>query len=394
MDHRYTLEHAHPIQFDAVLGCRAGGRASLASPVTPPVAAAADETQHVGFHSWDSTAQLAHGRLDGTKVDHGRISMVRATGTTATPTRSGTARRGLRHRTWTSPVVDPGFGLTELVASWNATRRTAPGSRSRCAARPTPAPPPSGTCSAAGPSRRHRPTGDIHRTSVAGAGRRRRIRCRRHLRRPDRPLRCGWQLQVTLYRPQRYDAVAGGPVWSARWRPGCPPTRRLPRAPSAARRASTWTYRRTRRRPTSGTTRSGTAAARPGARPTSTAMVLDYWAPGRRAEDTAWVDPSYADPQVDHSARIVFDYSYDGAGNWPFNTAYAGTCGLDGVRHPAAVADRGGAVHQGGHPAGRVAVVQEGRADRRRLRDQRAPDGDRRLRPQTATWSSTTRRRT
>ena len=94
--------------------------ASLASPVTPPVAAAVDETQHVGFHSWDSTAQLAYGRLDGAKVDHGRISMVRATGTTATPTRSGTARRGLRQATWTSPVVHAGFDSTELVASWNA----------------------------------------------------------------------------------------------------------------------------------------------------------------------------------------------------------------------------------------------------------------------------------
>ena len=46
-------------------------------------------------------------------------------------------------------------------------------------------------------------------------------------------------------------------------------------------------------------------------------------APGRPPQDTAWVDPSYADPQVDHAARNVFDYNYDGAGNWPFNTAYA-----------------------------------------------------------------------
>jgi hypothetical protein len=52
---------------------------------------------------------------------------------------------------------------------------------------------------------------------------------------------------------------------------------------------------------------------------------------GDRAEreDTAWVDPSYADPQVDHAARNVYDYNYDGAGNWPFNTAYAATFGLE-----------------------------------------------------------------
>jgi hypothetical protein len=32
---------------------------------------------------------------------------------------------------------------------------------------------------------------------------------------------------------------------------------------------------------------------------------------------------------VIHAARHVYDYRYDGAGNWPFNTAYAGTLGLD-----------------------------------------------------------------
>jgi peptidase C39-like protein len=36
----------------------------------------------------------------------------------------------------------------------------------------------------------------------------------------------------------------------------------------------------------------------------------------------------FADPWVDFTARMVFDYHYDGAGNWPFNTAYAGSRGL------------------------------------------------------------------
>ena len=31
------------------------------------------------------------------------------------------------------------------------------------------------------------------------------------------------------------------------------------------------------------------------------------------------------DAEVDFAARNVFDYTYDGAGNWPFNTAYAAT---------------------------------------------------------------------
>ncbi|NES13346.1 MULTISPECIES: C39 family peptidase [Micromonospora] len=64
--------------------------------------------------------------------------------------------------------------------------------------------------------------------------------------------------------------------------------------------------------------------------PTSTEMVVEYWGRKPTAEDTAWVDPSYADPTVDHAARMTYDYEYEGAGNWPFNTAYAASFpGLD-----------------------------------------------------------------
>ncbi|HEV7650388.1 MAG TPA: C39 family peptidase [Actinophytocola sp.] len=62
--------------------------------------------------------------------------------------------------------------------------------------------------------------------------------------------------------------------------------------------------------------------------PTSTAMVVSYWGHGPSREDMSWVDPSYADPQVDHAARFTYDKDYDGTGNWPFNTAYAASQGL------------------------------------------------------------------
>lgn len=60
---------------------------------------------------------------------------------------------------------------------------------------------------------------------------------------------------------------------------------------------------------------------------TSTAMVLKYWHTGPHGKQLHWVDPPI-DAEVDYSARNVFDYTYDGAGNWPFNTAYATTWGL------------------------------------------------------------------
>jgi hypothetical protein len=62
--------------------------------------------------------------------------------------------------------------------------------------------------------------------------------------------------------------------------------------------------------------------------PTSTSMVLAYYESLPAPSTYRWVDPTYADPWVDQAARSTYDYSFDGTGNWPFNTAYA--AGLTG----------------------------------------------------------------
>jgi hypothetical protein len=71
--------------------------------------------------------------------------------------------------------------------------------------------------------------------------------------------------------------------------------------------------------------------------PTSTAMVVGYWAAEfpkagyfPTSSETSWVDPAFQDPWVDFTARAVFDYHYQGAGNWPFKAAYAASRGLVG----------------------------------------------------------------
>lgn len=61
--------------------------------------------------------------------------------------------------------------------------------------------------------------------------------------------------------------------------------------------------------------------------PTSVSMVLRYFGSGPKPADYSW--SKYADSFVDHAARYTYDYRYDAAGNWPFNTAYAGRYGLD-----------------------------------------------------------------
>ncbi|MBU6536172.1 peptidase C39 family protein [Streptomyces sp. NPDC057245] len=66
--------------------------------------------------------------------------------------------------------------------------------------------------------------------------------------------------------------------------------------------------------------------------PTSSQMIIEYWGGRLTEEQLAWVDPSYADPQVCHAARHTYDNQYSGCGNWPFNAAYAATFdGLQGV---------------------------------------------------------------
>jgi len=77
--------------------------------------------------------------------------------------------------------------------------------------------------------------------------------------------------------------------------------------------------------------------------PTSTSMVVAYWSqysvthtntdyrptPGEYSWVTAALpSPPHQDPWVDFTAREVYDYHYNGAGNWPFNAAYAASRGL------------------------------------------------------------------
>ena len=60
--------------------------------------------------------------------------------------------------------------------------------------------------------------------------------------------------------------------------------------------------------------------------PTSTAMILDKWGAGPSAAELAeFPATGEVDGQVDFTARAVYDWNYQGAGNWPFNTAYAGS---------------------------------------------------------------------
>ena len=63
--------------------------------------------------------------------------------------------------------------------------------------------------------------------------------------------------------------------------------------------------------------------------PTSLSMLLGYSRSLPWAANYSWVNKRYADRWVPHTARVVYDYGYRGAGNWAFNTAYAANLTTD-----------------------------------------------------------------
>ena len=57
--------------------------------------------------------------------------------------------------------------------------------------------------------------------------------------------------------------------------------------------------------------------------PTSTSMVLGYYDALPPPYTYRFVPDGHPAPWVDYAARKTYDASYEGTGNWPFNTAYA-----------------------------------------------------------------------
>src|SRR5580765_4563716 len=94
----------------SLLATAAAGAALVGVTTAPRARAAAAKKgaaeRHVHYVSW-SGADLVFGPFDRT------VDYTDPHATAGTPVTYEVA-------TWTSPVVAPGFGLTELVASWNA----------------------------------------------------------------------------------------------------------------------------------------------------------------------------------------------------------------------------------------------------------------------------------
>lgn len=286
----------------------------LAVTGLPSVAAPAQSTtRQITYTQWDSAAELRAGAGRGVAVAKGRLVLASTGGSRL--------YQGTKYDVgrWTSPVVAPGYGVTRLVASWEA---TTPGNswvevRVRVS---------SGSTTARWQVLGRWASGDrrVRRTSVPGQS--------GPLGRVDVDTwksassagATSYQLQVRLMR--RSGARSASPsvdmvgAVASRLPSGTPAVS----APGVGRgivldvpRYSQMIHR--------GDFEEYGGGGEAWCSPTSVAMVLAYYDSLPGAADYAWVGSGHVDPWVDEVARRTYDKAYEGTGNWSFNTAYAAT---------------------------------------------------------------------
>jgi len=312
----------------AVMGTGVAVAAGLAGLPSRADAAKAPGDRHVSFSAWRG-AELRAGTRDGTAVSSSGLVLrkPRATRSYVDPYDTSAVSVTYDVGSWTSPVVKPGFGLTELVASWDAD--TPDGTWVEVLVRGTVD---DGTATGwfvLGRWAAKDPAdgGALHRTSVGGqATAAATVSVDTLVTLNGHTLR-DWQLRVVLLRPT--GSTDTPTVWLAgAMSSALPDEKQVAVSPVGAGRGITLDVPTLSQEVHVGHYPQWDNGGEAWCSPTSTAMVLGFWGKGPRAAETSWVDPR-VDSQVDYAARNVFDYRYDGGGNWPFNTAYGARFGLE-----------------------------------------------------------------
>ncbi|MFF0315363.1 C39 family peptidase [Micromonospora sp. NPDC005252] len=316
----------------ALAGVSALTLLATAAPATAARPPAPTHDEQIIFQDWSGPADWHRGSRDGTRVVPGAragVTLARPAGTIeyADP-HTGTTRTW-EYGTWTSPVTRIGFDATELITSWNAETPAGTWIQVEMQGSYT-----SGDQTpwyvmgrwASGDT-------DIKRTSVNKQGDPWSTIWTDTFSIDDADagvLLRSYQLRLTLYRAPGQTAA---PVVRMLGAMSSTVPDRFTVPPSAGHIA--WGVElpvpRYSQNVHAGHYPEYDGGGEAWCSPTSTEMVVEYWGRKPSEADTSWVDPTYPDPTVNHAARMTYDYAYDGAGNWPFNTAYAASFpGLEG----------------------------------------------------------------
>jgi hypothetical protein len=324
---RFSLVFTHvlPVTIASTLAAGTLAVAAATTAATPAAerarAAAPAPARHISYREWATPARLRTGARSGTVVRDGAVQIGAPAGRTRFRDPETGRRATYELGRWTSPMVRPGFGLTEAVPSWNASTPRGTFVRVQMRGRTG-----AGRLSswdslgnwASHDRGFHRATAGSQADDVA--------RVAVDTLRTNGAALTRWQLRVTLFRR------AGGSATPSLRGVGSMVSR-LPGGDPATTRTS---MRRTRdlsvpRRsqmihrghyPQFGN--GGEAWCSP----TSTTMLLRFWDRGPRPKEYSWVPNGHPNPDVDHGARSVYDYGFNGAGNWAFNVAYANRYGM------------------------------------------------------------------
>ncbi len=314
-------------------GLTLGLTAALSAPAVAaqPSDAAPDAAQihHVNFTKWTRTPDFAHGAKHGVKPAHGMLTIADPVGTHdyTDPYGDGQAKT-YDYATWVSPVVDPDFDVYELIASWNA--QTPPGTWIQVSMHGTTETGVHtkwyvmGRWSAKDPDA----GGAIYRTSVPSQGDENGYVAIDTFYSLNGHSLDSYQIKVTLNRLPGTHASPKVDMVGAMASHVVTPDH-VPASPLGGAEGITLDVPTYSQEIHSGEYPQWDGGGEAWCSPTSTSMVVAYWDRGPTPEDYSWVNPDYADPWVDYAARNTYDYNYDGAGNWPFNAAYAGQFGLE-----------------------------------------------------------------
>ncbi len=299
------------MRFPAIVSLAAVLTAPLIATL-PPVSATEPDARaaarQITFTQWDTGDQWRRGTLSGVRVVKGRLLIKQSEGS------RHLAGRSYDTAHWDSPWVTPGFALTRLIASWSAATPSDSWVEIRVRGRNA-----SGRTSSWDVLGRWA-SGDqyLKRRTISGQ---------------DDDLASvnvdtwetaglkSYQLRVTLAR-------RSGASYSPALDAAGAMASRLPAGAGATSTpgpaaGTTLDVPRYSQMTHSGHYPRWGGGGQAWCSPTSTSMVLAYYdaLPGPKAY--AWVGNGHPAPWVDHAARMTYDYDYDGAGNWPFNTAYA-----------------------------------------------------------------------
>ena len=278
---------------------------------TSAASAAPAAERRIQYAEWRA-ATLSAGTFEGTVLRKARIRIGEPVATRA--------YRGTTYDVgrWVSPWHRPGFGLTELIASWQAATpgnswvevqvrgRTAQGRRSSW-----------DTLARWAAGDRH-----VRRTSVDGQG-------------DDladvnvdtwqvpNGVRA-WQLRVSLMRAGKARPTVRALGAMASRLPDVDGVATSDPGVASGRDHVVLDVPRYSQMVHSGHYPAWGGGGQAWCSPTSLSMVLGYYDALPPASAYSWVPDGHPQPWVDHAARMTFDADYDGTGNWPFNTAYAG----------------------------------------------------------------------